>query len=296
MDYADFDAMWSGLLKPEEWEALWVPGRALANEPAFWEKAVDNVLAQYLEYDLGNLVPEVRDNLIQTLRDKNGDIRALHYAVATSVAYMQSSAGAQVTDHRWTYGPSRQVDAEVWIDTLSAFTGVELSRCDHRLQRPNDLLEAGSVSAYTVLVNSDWSVDEEGAVRMDYADLARTLGGCPENEAGGRFRVVSILTTSTQLNFVNDICDPALLAEAPRATAASLLPANVGAAAATTPTMAQNIFDVQAQRFLGRPATASELTAAQDSGTQCQTAGCNAEQFARAACFAILASSEMLFY
>ena len=32
------------------------------------------------------------------------------------------------------------------------------------------------------------------------------LGGCPENQAGGRFSTVSILTTASQEEFVRETC------------------------------------------------------------------------------------------
>ena len=51
---------------------------------------------------------------------------------------------------------------------------------------------------------------EEGELDERYSELARTLGGCPENVVGGRFRVVSILTTATQLSFVQELCNPTL--------------------------------------------------------------------------------------
>ena len=138
--------------------------------------------------------------------------------------------------------------------------------------------------------------DEEGEVDMEYADVARTLGGCPENEVGGRFRVVSILTTATQLSFVNTICAPNIQGESPPVDAAALLPNGVSAGQMPTTEIATSIFDHLARAFLGRPASAEEITAVTDSVLGCQTAGCNAEQFARASCFAILSSSEMLFY
>ncbi len=299
-DYGDLDrddaVMWSGMLRAEEWKKLWAPGRVLAVEREFWDKAVDDVLEQYLEYDLGNIAPEVRDRLIEYLFDFNGDMRALHFAVATSVAYLQSSAETSPTTHRWTFGPRKQVDAEVWIDSMNNFSGVTMPRCDHRLSRPDDLLESGSVSAYRILTLSEWEVTGEGEVDMQYADVARTLGGCPENEVGGRFRVVSILTTATQLSFVNDICAPSFAGERPPVAAEVLLPAGVSAASTPDVATASGIFDYLARGFLGRPANAEEITEAEAAATGCQAAGCNAEAFARASCFAILSSGEMLFY
>ena len=38
--------MWAGLLTPDEWYALQLPGRVLARQNAFWETLVDDVLEQ----------------------------------------------------------------------------------------------------------------------------------------------------------------------------------------------------------------------------------------------------------
>jgi hypothetical protein len=300
VDYGNFGpedrVMWSGMLKAEEWKYLWAPGRALATQPEFWDKAVDDVLEQYLEYDLGNAVPDVRARLIEYLADYNGDIRALHFAIATSVAYLQSSAEDSPTDHRWTFGPRKQAAAEVWLDSMNVFSGRTMNKCDHRLSRPNDLLDSGSVSSYRILQLSEWEMTNEGEVDMDYANIARTLGGCPENEVGGRFRVVSILTTATQLNFVNELCAAVVRGEREPTPTEVLLPAGVDPGTTVDSALAGSVFDHLTRAFLGRPAHGEELTAVDDSLAACQQAGCSAEHFARASCFAVLSSAEMLFY
>src|SRR5262249_22299362 len=47
----NFDIMPSLMLTASEWQQLWLPGRVLRNVPGFYEKAVDDVLKQYLNYD-----------------------------------------------------------------------------------------------------------------------------------------------------------------------------------------------------------------------------------------------------
>jgi hypothetical protein len=288
--------MWSGLLRAEEWERLQLPGRLLARQTTFWEKAVDDVLYQYLGYGLGTMVPEVRDELVRYLLAHNGDIRALHYAVATSVAYLQSSRGQTPSPHRWTYGPFKQVDAEVWIDSIKSITGYELSTCDHRISDTSELVRAQTVASMALLENSRWELAGDGNVVGNYRDLARNLGGCPVNDVNGRFRIVSILTTATQLNFVNQVCNPAL---DPRGTGVpidKLLPADVNPDRLVTPDVAEAIVRYQINQFYGRPATTSERTEARENGDLCERQRCRAEEFARPACFALLSSSEMLFY
>ena len=60
--------------------------------------------------------------------------------------------------------------------------------------------------------------------------------------------------------------------------------------------MAQSIVAHQVRTFFGREPTAAEMTAAEAAGTECAQQTCQAEDFARPACFALLSSSEMLFY
>lgn len=287
--------MWSGLLRPDEWEKLQLPGRILSSEVAFWEKAVDDVLEQYLGYELGTLVPEVRHELVRFLLEHQGDIRSVHFAVLTSAAYLQSAQGDTERHYRWLYGPLRQVEVEPWIDTVTQTTGFRLSACDHRLSRPEDVLNTDTLSGFALVDGTNWQLDEEGDLMTDYRDLARTLGGCPDNEIGGRFKAVSILTTAAQEAFVTEVCNPGLESRA-AADLDRLLPGGTDANKALDANVASAIWDHQSKLFLGRAATAAEKARAQQAADQCTPKPCTAEMFARPACFALLASAEMLFY
>ena len=288
--------LWSGLLTPEEWAKLQTPGRIIARDLSFWERAVDDVLQQYLGYDLSAKVPEVREELVRFLLTHNGDIRSVHHAVATSVAYLQSAEGASSSSYRWTYGPLKQVDAEVWIDSMARNTGYSLPGCDHRISQPEDLVESGSIAAYRLLQASAWKLDEEGEVDERYAELARTLGGCPENVVGGRFRVVSILTTATQLSFVQNLCNPQLDPRVQSAPVEKLLPAGMSPSRAVSADVGAEIATHQYRMLLGRSPDAVELAEAREAGTQCALTLCSAEEFARPYCFALLSSAERVFY
>ena len=288
---------WHGLLRASEWEQLAVPGRILATQREFWEKAVDDVLQQYLGYDLAAQVPEVREELVEWLFRYQGDIRAVHHAVVTSAAYLQSTAGAGAAPrYRWTYGPLKQMQAEVWLDSMARAAGVDVGACDHRISRPQDFLAAGSVPAYRVLQKSRWRLNGEGRVDTGYAEVARTLGGCPENVSGGRYTVVSILTTATQLSFVHQLCDPAGAGGATAARAQALLPDAVTPARALDVALAGDVARHQYRLLLGRAPPDVELTEARGAGEQCAASGCTAEQFARPFCFALLSSAERTFY
>ncbi len=290
--------MWSGLMKPSEWQRAQVPGRILARDLAFWEHAVDRVLRQYLGYDLSAVVPEVRQELVRYLLANKGDIRSVHFAVATSAAYLQSHAGEGSAAYRWTWGPLKQVDAEVWIDSLARRTGTVPGGCDHRLSQPEAILRSGSLSAFRTLQHTRWPLTDEGRVDTRYADVARTLGGCPENVVGGRFKVTSILTTATQLGFVEGLCNPAQ--DPQRATAAAqatrLLPSGIDPRRAVDPSVAGEIAAFQYRQLLGHVPVEDELAQARAAGETCSLTRCSAEEFARPLCFALLSSAELLFY
>lgn len=289
--------MWSGILKAEEWEELQAPGQLLSSQTLFWEKAVDDVLQQYLGYELGHQVPAVRDELVRYFLEFNGDMRALHFAVMTSIPYLQSTIGNTPTDYRWTFGPHRQVDPETWVDSIREMTGYEISTCDHRLTRPDEFLEAGSLAGVALVERSNWQirdVDDEGNPRVDYSyrNTVRPLGGCPDNTNGGRFKIISILTTAQQLNFVNEVCNPGF--DGGGVDIEALLPRGVNSGQALNPDLAEEIYSYQVGQFLGRLTTDEERAEVREYGEQCS--GCSAAQFARPTCFAVLSTAEMLFY
>ncbi|MFW6057990.1 MAG: hypothetical protein ACOC9W_03955, partial [Persicimonas sp.] len=185
--------------------------------------------------------------------------------------------------------------AETWLDTISETTGRDLSDCDRRLPEPDQLINSDHLGALSLVKHSDWEFDEQGNLRTEYRDLARTLGGCPRNESASRFRIVSILTTSQQLNFVNEVCDPALESGGAAPTE-RLLPDGIGPDGAVDADLATDIVTHQTRRFYSREPTDAELEDARSHGEACQREVCTAEEFARPACFALLSSSEMLFY
>jgi hypothetical protein len=288
--------MWGGLLKSHEWETLQMPGKILSREREFWEKAVDDVIDQYLDYELGRFAPEVRDELVDYLLSHDADIRSVHFAVATSAAYLQSAHGQTDTRFRWTWGPLKQVQAEAWIDTINHTTGYDLGDCDHRIPEPGDLADSQRLSALALIKNSRWQLEDDGDIRDDYRSLAQSLGGCPRNDVGGRFRIVSILTTAQQLNFVNQVCNPSFNGDLDGVSASELLPSSLDSDVAVDRGIAESIVAHQTKKFFSRTATDAELADARSHGEACARQVCTAEEFARPACFALLSSSEMLFY
>ncbi|MFV8752604.1 DUF1549 domain-containing protein [Nannocystaceae bacterium ST9] len=293
--------MWSGYLTADEWEQLQLPGRVMAQQDTFWEAAVDDVLIQYLGYDLGTELQAVRFELKNYLLENAADIRAVHYAVATSVAYLQSSQGYDGSKFRWAYGPLKQAPAEAWIDSVKRTTGTKLGTCDHRIPFPEDLLydsEGNPLNgwAFALLNNSRWVIDNQREVVRDYQYLAQTLGGCPSNEVSSRFTTVSILGTAVTEAFVAEVCDPAVANQGNVAEISILLPEGMNRDQVLDETVAQDIVARQTRLFYGREPTEFELEAAVDYADQCTPKPCDAEHFARPVCFALLSGAEMIFY
>lgn len=303
-DYRAMDNMtWNENLTREEWELLQTPGRIVGSWPVVWEHAVEEVLRYYLGYDLAQLTPSVIEHLVEYVLQHQGDIRAVHYAVATSQLYLQSTecAGAECDGQedypRWTYGPFRQAEAELWIDSIGASVSSPQGACDHRIPDANALLEDSPIG-YEVVAASRWTIDEEGDnLRVDdgYSSFAQTLGGCPDNEVAGRFKAISILSTATQEAFVGNLCNPGMVGG--RGVSSSvLLPGGMSSGTALDGDVAREIIEHQVGRFFSRQPVEAELEMAASSSEACTPAPCTAEVFARAACYALLSSSEMLFY
>ena len=294
--------LWTGILSPDEWHLLQLPGRLLTEEPVFWEAFVDGVISHYFDYPLGQVLPAVRERLIEYLFTYNGDVRALHFAIATSALYLQSHKGQTATQHRFTYGPMKQAPARVWLDTFSNNLDIPLGGCDHRLTRPNDFISGGSLSAYRLLKNSDWPIRDSGGIDKRYSEIAQSMGGCAENETSGSFNIISVLSTSAQANLLSEMCRPnpensenqsgwpAML------DASTLLPITIDPNSALTSANARTIHQTLSQKFLSRNTLASEFPSLDSLTNSCRSANCTAEEFSRVICYSHLTSSEFLFY
>jgi hypothetical protein len=300
-DFRSIDNLtWVGNLGPEEWAILQTPGRIIGAWPQVWERAISQVFVQYLGYDLTKYVPSVTQKMIEYVLAHGGDIRAVHYAVATSSLYLQSttcgdaSCDAAADDPPWTYGPLRQSEAEIWLDTLLDRTQTDWGGCDHRIPSADELVE-GTPAAYRLVQNSRWRITDEGYVDGRYRSLAQTLGGCPDNLTAGRFKAVSILNTATQEAFVRGLCNPTLDSDQ-GIDAALVLPGGVAADAPLDAGVASAILEHQVGTYFGRVPSEAEVTMASAGADACSPKPCSAESFARPLCYALLSSSEMLFY
>gem|GEM_PF-478425 len=294
---------WYENLTPEEWELLQTPGRIVGTWPVVWEHAAERVLETYLGYDLSKNTPTVAQALVEYILGHGGDIRAAHYAVVTSQLYLQSTecAGTDCDDAKshppWTYGPFRQAEAELWIDSVGGVVGSPLGACDHRLPDANQLLEDSPIG-YEVIAASRWTLDEDADdMRVDgrYASFAQTLGGCPDNQVSGRFKAVSILNTATQEAFVAELCNPSRIGRG-GVEFNELVPKDVSERESLSADLAERIAEYQIRKFFSRKSVGAEREMARGAVEQCEPAPCDAETFSRVMCYALLSSSEMLFY
>lgn len=294
---------WCENLTETEWELLQTPGRLLSTWPVVWEHAVEEVLRQYLGYDIGKHAPLVVQKLVDYVLKQGGDIRAAHFAAVTSQLYLQSSRcpGDECSGREgyppWTYGPLRQADAELWIDSVTGAIGAGSGACDHRLTDPEQLLEESAVG-HEVVGASRWKLnfsDDRVEVDQRYRELAQTLGGCPDNEVSGRFKAIGILSTATQESFVSDLCNPALVS-GQGVKVSLILPQGMDPSGALDAATAAEVVRHQVGQFYSRLPVEDELTMASAGAEACSPKPCSNETFGRALCYALLSSSEMLFY
>ncbi|MFT7581979.1 MAG: hypothetical protein ACI9MR_003660 [Myxococcota bacterium] len=147
-----------------------------------------------------------------------------------------------------------------------------------------------------MVVASDWPLNAKGdRVDTRYRDLARNLGGCPENLAGGRFKTISTLTTSMQKSLVAQLCVPRDNDDNGAALEA-LLPPEVPANLALSPDVAAGLLTHQSELFLAREPSLTERQEVAAAADACAPKPCTAADFARPLCYALLSGAEMLFY
>lgn len=208
-------------LTDDQWTRLRAPGRAIAAMPFFWEAAVDAVLHKYLGwwhggYELpGYELPEVRQALAAAFQKGGGDVRALEHDVLVSALYVMPADEAAGDAKWWHRGPTKQMIAEAWLDSVAKLAGVTLGSCDWRF--PN--------------LTARWlppaRVPAKGSLRgFDYPHEARVMGGCPDQVAGFRYTDVGILAAMEQRTVLAAVCgdpDATAFLPAPGTSAAALV-------------------------------------------------------------------------
>jgi hypothetical protein len=187
----------------DEWSVVQTPGRVLTQLPYFWEAAVDGVLHRYLGwwhggFELpGHELPDVRQGLAQLFQKSGGNLRKLEREVLTSALYGMTAVEAppQQDGKPWHYGPTKQMPAEAWLDSVAKATAVRLGTCDWRF--PNTT--ARWVPPTMLPARGDIQT-------LDYQHEARVMGGCPDQEAQFRYTDVGVLSAMEQRALTTTIC------------------------------------------------------------------------------------------
>jgi hypothetical protein len=238
----------------------------IAAEPYFYEAAIDTMARKYLGWwhlgiELpGYEIPAVRQALAQLLAQK-GDIRATERELLTSVLYTMPADNSGNDKVLWHYGPTKQMIAEAWLDSVGKFTGVNMGSCDWRYPLQSlRWIPASLIPAKGALAN------------FDYQATARTMGGCPDQKTQSRYTDVGVLYAMEQRSLLAAACSDA--------------GATKIAGAATTNALVQNAYR---QAFTWDPAAAelgavAGLLPAADTPT------------AQQLCQTLLRSSQFLFY
>jgi uncharacterized protein DUF1549 len=189
-----------GDLTPDQWNVARTPGRVIAAEPYFYEAAVDTMMKKYLGWwhlgiELpGYEIPAVRQALAQLLSTK-GDIRAMERELLTSVLYTMPADNSGSDKVLWHYGPTKQMIAEAWLDSVGKFTGVPMGSCDWRYPLQSlRWIPANLIPPKGALAN------------FDYQATARTMGGCPDQKTQSRYTDVGVLYAMEQRSLLAAAC------------------------------------------------------------------------------------------
>ncbi len=203
--------MWNGLLTADEWAMLQTPGRVLSQEIAFWERAVDDVLERYLGYELstGGARGARRAGALAAGEPGRHPLRALRGAHLRRLPPVHRrrhapprTGGPMGRSSRWT----PRCGSTPWLRN-TGYRHCQAATTASASRRTCCATAASPATGCCRPRGGRSSTTRATSTRATRS-LARTLGGCPENIVGGRFRVVSILTTGTQLSFVGDLCNP----------------------------------------------------------------------------------------
>jgi hypothetical protein len=249
-------------------EQLEKPGRLLATRDELWDEAADMALARMLGWwrssanEPETVLPEVRRALADSFRAKP-DLRELYVTVMTSLLYTTATDVPDGGDERppWATGPTKLLEPEQLLDTVSVALERELGFCD-----PHSDEQVGLDWYWPERLRKPQPADWYGFGRDFYRETAHQLGGC-----------LGAVGVPTQPGL------PALLAHIDLADALCAAPSKL----ATEPA---EMF----ARFMGRAPNAAEQ-AALDAATQAcaSETDCNLQ---RQTCGALMRSAAFLYY
>lgn len=286
-----------------QWAELRKPGELLVQQPSFYEAAVDDLLLRHLGYKAGVQIPLVRQVLVDMLAS-SGDLREVEREILSSQLYRMAS---EYPDPEGTledegspdfwHGPMKQMSAELWLDSVEKLTAIDLGSCDLRF--PEVIAGAPTPDAdYTEYVwhPNDYPKDPDPVWPVEankpdytYRDLARALGGCPDQESQLRFVGTGVMISLSQSVIAQGVCSQ-VAADAPM-----LLPGLVpdDTQAATYEAIAEHVH----QAITLRPIPAELEGAVADLVDGCAgDAECNAAVLSFHLCAALVGSGDFLFY
>lgn len=214
-------------LTPEQLDILGRPGRLIPRQATFYETAVDKSLLRYLGYKAGVPLPRVRQALVDLLVESDGDIRAMEREILTSQLYRMASAypdpeGTLEEDGSpdFWHGPMKQMQAEMWLDSVGRMAGVDLGSCDPRFPNVVSGRPEGTEYEETVWHPNEYPKDVDGwpaernKPNYDFRDRARLLGGCPDQLAQLRFTGTGVMIALAQSDISREVCER-IAADAP---------------------------------------------------------------------------------
>ncbi len=290
-------------LTDEQWEELRKPGELLVQQPSFYEAAVDDALLRYLGYKAGVEIPLVRQVLVDMLA-QSGDLRQIEREIITSQLYRMASEypdpeGTLEEDGSpdFWHGPMKQMSAELWLDSIEKLTALELGSCDHRF--PEVLAGAPTPDApYELYVwhpnaypkdpNPAWPA-EANKPDYTYRDLARSLGGCPDQESQLRFTGTGVMISLSQSTIAQAVCSQ-VAADSPMVLP-GLVPED------NQPATYEAIADHVHEAITLRPIPDELDEDVADLVAGCQgDAECNAGLLSFHLCSALVGSGDFLFY
>jgi hypothetical protein len=208
MDPAGPNVLDASLLTEEQWHAVRLPGRLLADQAGTYAAYVDQALQRYLGYDLGTQIPPVRQALVDLLIAEDGNVVAVDREIITSSLYTAThlwQEPAKNNPEDWNppywHGPVKQMDAETWLASAQNLVGLPVGSCDHRYPE----VQSGPSGFHPHRYPSIDGITPA----YDFRDDARLLGGCPDRIEQFRETRAGLIAALTQATLTKDLCEVA---------------------------------------------------------------------------------------
>jgi hypothetical protein len=305
-------------LSGDQWNTLRLPGRLIAMQPVFYETAAARSLERYLGYDAGAQLPLVRQRLVDMLMESGGNIREIEREILTSELYVMAAAVPppedagtgdtgdgetgdageeefQVPDF-W-HGPMKQLMAEAWLDSVEKLTGVEVGGCDHRFTD----VQAGRPTDDSPYEDTWWHPNEfpkdddptwapeQNKPDYTYRDIARQLGGCPDQQGQLRYTGTGVMISIGYSGVLSEVCmvaDPG----------SALYPGDLESLGKSEEDL-RHITDAMVKAALTRGPPDELAIALDEAVSACRdSADCEPINFSQNVCRALLQSAPFVFY